>query len=122
MPEGVVDAIIEGNDFLTYSVAHNASNDLPDPDTVDFGADWNGSNGAWEFRGFTVDGVTATITTERGSLRVDQKLDPVLRPLQSRDVMFATQLAELADIDNVHLAAGIGAVSSTVSRRRHEGL
>jgi len=111
---GTVSAIIEGNDFSVYSAPYDAGNDLPPPDDVEFGENWNGHNGNWQLRGFTVDGVTATITTERGALRVDQVLDPVLRPLQRRDVTLSTQLAEVANIENVALAAGIGTTQSTL--------
>lgn len=119
-------AIISGRNFLVYTVPWNATVTVP-LDTVSYGTAWGtpaGQTGAWVDSGYTDGGVQVSIAVDRGEIRVDQELDPVLRPATGRTTQFSTTLAEFTAA-NLKNAAGQGTITTVAAAsgtRGHDDL
>lgn len=119
-------AIISGRNFLVYTVPWNATVTVP-LDTVSYGTPWGtpaGQTGAWVDSGYTDSGVQVSIAVDRGEIRVDQELDPVLRPATGRTTQFSTTLAEFTAA-NLKNAAGQGTITTVAAAsgtRGHDDL
>lgn len=118
--------VISGRDFIVYSVPWHATVTTP-PDTIAYGTAWGtpaGQTGAWAAVGYTDGGVEVASAVDRGEIRVDQELEPILRPATGRSTTFSTSLAEFTAA-NLLAAAGQGAittVAATSGVRGHDDL
>jgi hypothetical protein len=95
-----------------------ASNAIP-ADTILWGTAW-GSN--WVDQGYTNGGVHFSTEVTRGEIRVDQELDPVLRPATARTASMNTNLAQFSGAAIVS-ATGQGSVTTlaaTTAVRGHD--
>lgn len=105
--------IISGRNFIVYTVPWNATTTLP-ADTIAYGVPWAtppGQTGAWTDTGYTDGGVQVAIAVARGEIRVDQELEPVLRPATGRTTTFTTNLAQFTAA-NIKNAAGQGTITT----------
>jgi hypothetical protein len=112
----VVDStkIIATRNMLAYYVGYAAGNVLP-LNTLAWGTTWGtpvAQTQPWIPAGYTSGGVHFTTEVTRGEIRVDQELDPVLRPATARTATMHTNLAEFT-MQNVVTATGQGAVVTT---------
>jgi hypothetical protein len=118
--------VISGRNFIVYTAAWNATVTTP-LDTVLYGTDWAtpaGQTGAWSAVGYTDGGVNVGLEVTRGEIRVDQELEPILRPATGRNTTFATTLSQFTAA-NLKNAAGQGAittVAATTAARGHDDL
>ena len=118
--------VISGRNFIVYTAAWNSTVTTP-ADTVDYGTDWatpSGQTGAWSAVGYTDGGVNVSLTVDRGEIRVDQELEPILRPATGRTTSFSTTLAEFTAA-NLKNAAGQGAITTVAAAsgtRGHDDL
>jgi hypothetical protein len=118
--------ILSGRNFKLYTVAWHASV-IPPADTVAYGTAWGtpaGQTGAWVEAGYTEGGLTFTAEVTRGEIRVDQELDPVLRPATGRNLTMSTQLAEFTG-PNIKASTGQGAITTVAAcsgTRGHDDL
>lgn len=109
-------AVISGRDLIVYSVAYHSSTTTP-ANTVVWGTTWGtpvGQTGAYVDVGYTDGGVDISFEVTRGEIRVDQELDPVLRPLTGRNTTFKTALAEFTPA-NLYAAAGQGSLTTVAA-------
>lgn len=100
-------------DIIFYYVAWNALNALP-ADTVLWGTTWGQPNSmpvAWTDGGFTQGGLGFSAEIARADIRMDQSIDPVLRPATSRTVNMTANLGEF-DLDTLTAATGQGSVAT----------
>lgn len=104
---GDATAVISGRNFLAYSKAWASGNAMP-ADTVDYGAAITG----FTDRGYTTGGLGFSMGLTRGEIRVDQEFDPVVTPITARSIKLTSSLAEFTP-DNMQLASGVGAVTTT---------
>lgn len=102
-------AVVAGRQFWVWEKAYASANALP-ADTVLYGADFTG----YAKLGYTSGGLNMNWNLQRGSIPVDQELDPILRPVQSRNLVFDANLAEFTPA-NMLLATGQGAVASVAA-------
>lgn len=100
-------AVVAGRQFWVWEKAYNSANDFPDDDDVDYGDAFPSSTKL----GYTSGGLGMNWNLQRGTIPVDQELDPVLRPVQSRNLVMEANLAEFTPA-NVLLATGEGAVAT----------
>lgn len=118
--------VISGRNFKVYSAAWNATVTTP-ADTVAYGTVWgtpSGQTGAWSDVGYTDGGVNVSLTVDRGEIRVDQELEPILRPATGRTTTFETTLAEFTAL-NLKDAAGQGTITTVAAgsgTRGHDDL
>lgn len=103
MAEPNGEAVVATRQFWVWTKAHDAANDLPDIDTVDYGDDLPG----YDKTGYTSGGLGMNWNIQRGTINVDQELDPILRPIQSRNLTLDSNLAEFTPA-NLLLATGTG--------------
>ena len=126
MPVNNQAEVISGRDFVVFTVPWHASVTVP-ADTVAYGTAWGtpaGQTGAWDQAGYTDGGVTVGIEVTRGEIRVDQELEPILRPATGRNTSFATTLAQFTPA-NMKNAAGQGAITTVAAgagTRGHDDL
>lgn len=119
--------VISGRNFIVYTAAWNSTVTTPDDDSVDYGDAWgtpSGQTGAWSAVGYTDGGVNVAMTVDRGEIRVDQELEPILRPATGRTTTFETTLAEFTAA-NLKNAAGQGAITTVAAgsgTRGHDDL
>jgi hypothetical protein len=106
MAEPNAEAVVATRQFWVWTKAYDAANDLP-ADTVVYGADISG----YAKRGYTSGGLGMNWNIQRGTINVDQELDPILRPIQSRNLTLDSNLAEFTP-DNLVLATGTGDVDT----------
>ncbi len=115
--------VLATRDYKVYTVPWNASNTIP-LDTVLYGTTWgtpSGQSAPYVESGYVDGGLHFTSSVERAEIRVDQELDPVLRPATGRDVRMSTNLAEFGP-SNILNATGQGAlttVAATTAARGH---
>src|SRR5688572_11303320 len=105
--------ILSGRDFKMYTVAWHASVTVP-LNTVLYGTTWGtpaGQTGVWVESGYTEGGLTFSAEITRGEIRVDQELDPVLRPATGRNLTMSTQLAEFTNA-NIKDSTGQGTLTT----------
>jgi hypothetical protein len=110
--------VIASRNMLVYVAPYSISNALP-ADTVLWGTTWGGS---FVDQGYTSGGVHFTTEVTRGEIRVDQELDPVLRPATARTASMNTNLAQFSGAAIVS-ATGQGSVTTlaaTTAVRGHD--
>ena len=116
--------IIATRDYIPYYVAYSSTNALP-ADTVIWGVAWgtpSGQSSPWINPGYTNGGLHFATEVARTDIRVDQELDPVLRPATSRTASMNFNLAQFTPA-LVAVATGQGSVSSvaaTTAARGHD--
>ena len=102
-------AVVAGRQFWVWEKAYDAANAMP-ADTVNYGDDITG----FTKLGYTSGGLNMNWNLQRGTIPVDQELDPVLRPVQSRNLVFESNLAEFTP-SNMLLATGQGSIASVAA-------
>lgn len=108
--------VLATRDYKVYTVPWDASNDIP-ADTVLYGSAWStpvGQSAPYVESGYVDGGLHFTSSVERSEIRVDQELDPVLRPATGRDVRMSTNLAEFGP-SNILNATGQGALTTVAA-------
>lgn len=114
--------IISGRDFRLYVAAWNATTILP-LDSVNYGTAWGTpatQTGAYSDMGYTDGGINFNVAIERGTINVDQELDPVLRPATGRDTRLSTALAQVTPAA-ILSATGQGAVTTVAATTAARG-
>lgn len=105
--------VLASRDIKTFYKTYHSTNRFP-LDTVLWGTAWgtpSGQTGAWVDAGYTQGGLGFSAEISRTDIRMDQSLDPVLRPATGRTVTMTAQLGEF-DLDSVVVATGQGAVTT----------
>lgn len=118
-------AVIAGRDFKVFRVPFNTTNIIP-ADTVLYGTDWgtpSGQSAPWVEVGYTSGGLHFNIAVTRGEIRVDQEVDPILRPATGRQMGMNTNLAEFTPA-NIQVGAGQGTITTVAPgvARGHDDL
>lgn len=118
-------AVIAGRDFKVFRVPFDATNTIP-ADTVLYGTGWGtpaGQSAAYVEAGYTSGGLHFGIAVNRGEIRVDQELDPILRPATGRDMTMNTNLAEFTPA-NIQVGSGQGTITTVAPgvARGHDDL
>jgi hypothetical protein len=119
MTEPNAQGVVATRQFWVWTKAYSSANAIP-ADTVSYGADFTGYTKA----GYTSGGLGMNWNIQRGTINVDQELDPVLRPIQSRNLTLDSNLAEFNPA-NLLLATGTGTsnpVAAASGTRGHEEL
>ena len=114
--------VLASRDLLMYYKTYHSSNILP-LDTVVWGTAWgtpSGQTGAWIDGGYTQGGLGFSAEISRTDIRMDQTLDPVLRPATGRTVTMTAQLGEF-DLDSVVAATGQGSVTTLAATTAARG-
>lgn len=114
--------VLATRDIIFYYKTYHQSNRLPD-NTVLWGTAWGtpaGQTGAWVDGGFTQGGLGFSAEISRTDIRMDQSLDPVLRPATGRTVTMTANLGEF-DLDSVVTATGQGSVATTAATTAARG-
>jgi hypothetical protein len=109
-------AVLSGRDFKVFIVDWHTTTTLP-ANTVLYGTDWGtpaGQTGAWREVGYTDGGLNFSIEITRGEIRVDQSLDPLLRPATGRNMTLTTNMAEFTAA-NIEDAAGQGSITTVAA-------
>lgn len=118
--------ILSGRNFKVYTATWNSTVTVP-PDTIAYGTAWGtpaGMTGAWAEAGYTDGGLTFAAEVTRGEIRVDQELDPVLRPATGRNLSMSTTLSEFTNA-NIKASTGQGTITTVAAisgTRGHEDL
>lgn len=97
-------AVVAGRQFWVWEDDWAAANALP-PVTILYGQPLTGYNKL----GYTSGGLGMAWNLQRGTINVDQELEPVMRPVQSRELTLDSNLAEFTP-DNILLATGQGSI------------
>ena len=108
--------VISGRNFIVYTATWNSTVTVP-PDTIAYGTAWGtpaGMTGAWAEVGYTDGGVNVSLTVDRGEIRVDQELEPILRPATGRSTTFETNLAQFTPA-NLKNAVGQGTLTTVAA-------
>lgn len=108
--------VLATRDLIFYYKDYHVTNVLP-ANTVLWGTGWGtpaGQTGAWVDGGFTSGGLQFSAEISRTDIRMDQSLDPVLRPATGRTVTMAANLGEF-DLDSLVTATGQGSVATTAA-------
>jgi hypothetical protein len=114
-------AILATRSFWVFRVPWSSTNTLPD-NTLAWGTTWgtpSGQSAAYVHAGYTIGGLDFSIEITRAEIRVDQEVDPVLRPVTGRNMSLRAQLAEVTPA-NIAAAAQQGtftAVAATTAAR-----
>lgn len=110
-----VTKVVAGRDFKVYSTPWAAGNKLPTP--AAYGTAWgtpSGQPAAWVESGYTEGGLNFSIEIQRGEIRVDQEVDPVLRPVTGRNMQLSTNLAEFTPA-NIKASVGQGSLTTVAA-------
>lgn len=113
-------AVVAGRQFWVHQADYATTNAYP-ADTVDYGDDFGAP---YTKLGYTSGGLGMAWNLQRGAINVDQELDPVMRPVQSRQLTLDANLAEFTP-DNILLATGQGSIATVapgVGTRGHDEL
>lgn len=108
--------VLATRNMLVYYVAASSTNALP-VNTILWGTTWgtpSGQTNPWIAAGYTSGGVHFATEVTRGEIRVDQELDPVLRPATARTASMNTNLAEFT-MANLATATGQGTVATVAA-------
>lgn len=114
--------IISGRNFKVYTVGYSSTNTIP-ANTVLYGTAWGtpaGQSAAWVESGYTDGGLNFSAEINRGEIRVDQELDPVLRPATGRDMRMGVTMAEFT-VANIKAATGQGAITTVAATTAARG-
>ncbi len=98
-------AVVAGRQFWVWYKSYAAGNAMP-ADTILYGDVIPG----YTKLGYTSGGLGMNWNLQRGTINVDQELEPVARTVQSRELQFDSNLAEFTP-QNVILATGQGTLS-----------
>ena len=110
--------VVATRDFAVRYAPYSASNALP-ADTVLWDGTWGGG---WLAPGYTNGGLHFSTEIARTDIRVDQELDPVLRPATSRTAQMNVNLSQFTPA-LIAFATGQGSVTSvaaTTAARGHD--
>lgn len=108
--------VLATRDYKVYTVPWSSTNNIP-ADTVLYGTNWAtpaGQSAPYVESGYVDGGLHFTSSVERSEIRVDQELDPVLRPATGRDVRMSTNLAQFTG-PNILAATGQGAITTVAA-------
>lgn len=114
--------VLATRNMLVYYVVASNNNTLP-LNTVIWGVTWGTPTPQtlpWIQAGYTSGGVHFATEVTRGEIRVDQELDPVLRPATARTANMNTNLAEFT-MANLATATGQGTVTTTAATTAARG-
>ncbi|MGE3267154.1 MAG: hypothetical protein AB7P40_00305 [Chloroflexota bacterium] len=114
--------VVASRDIKFYHTPYSSTNVLP-ADTVTWDQAWGtpaGQAAAWVDAGFTQGGPTFSAEIARAEIRMDQSLDPVLRPATGRTVTMGAQLGEF-DLDTLTTATGQGSVATLAATTAARG-
>lgn len=114
--------VLATRDIAMFYKEYHSSNTLP-ANTVAWGTAWGtpaGQTGAWVDGGYTQGGLGFSAEISRTDIRMDQTLDPVLRPATGRTVTMTAQLGEF-DLDSVVVATGQGSVTTLAATTAARG-
>lgn len=108
--------VLATRDYKVFTAPWDEENDLP-ADSVEYATAW-GTVGAmpspWVESGYVDGGLHFTSSVERAEIRVDQELDPVLRPATGRDIRMTTNIAEFTPA-NIANSTGQGSTSTVAA-------
>lgn len=107
-----VTKIIATRDFRAYYQAWDAVNVAFPEDTVDYGEVVEDVDTDFIDAGGTVGGLSVGFNVQRGSIAIDQLVDPVLTPVTGRTITMSTNLAEIT-VGNLDAAAALGTTATT---------
>lgn len=99
-------AVVAGRQFWVWVKDYAAGNAFP-ADTVLYGEAFTGYSNV----GYTTNGLTMNWNLQRGTINVDQELDPIMRPAQTRSLTLESQLAEFTPA-NVQVSTGQGDITT----------
>jgi hypothetical protein len=108
--------VLASRDYKVYTVNWSSTNTIP-LDTVAYGTAWGtpaGQSAAYVESGYVDGGLHFTTSIDRAEIRVDQELDPVLRPATGRDTRMSTNLAEITAA-NIRSATGQGTITTVAA-------
>ena len=108
--------VLASRDYKVYTVNWHSSNVLP-ANTILYGTAWGtpaGQSQAYTESGYVDGGLHFTSSVDRSEVRVDQELDPILRPATGRDVRMSTNLAEFSGA-NIKSATGQGTLTTVAA-------
>ena len=114
--------VLASRDLIMYYKTYHSTNRFP-ADTVVHGTAWgtpSGQTGAWTDGGYTQGGLGFSAEISRTDIRMDQSIDPVLRPATGRTVTMTAQLGEF-DLDSVVVATGQGSVTTLAATTAARG-
>lgn len=104
--------VLASRDIIFYYKTYSATNVFPAIATVPWGTAWgtpSGQSGAWIDGGYTQGGLGFSAEISRTDIRMDQSLDPVLRPATGRTVTMSANLGQY-DLATLVAATGQGSV------------
>jgi hypothetical protein len=107
------DKVLASRDIIFYYKTYHVTNRGP-ATTVAWGTAWgtpSGQTGAWVDGGYTQGGLGFSAEITRTDIRMDQSLDPVLRPATGRTVNMTANLGEF-DLNALTTATGQGSVTT----------
>lgn len=107
-----VSKIIATRDFKAYYDDWSSAIAFP-LDSVDYGEIEAGA-GNWTEAGGTVGGLSLSFNVQRGSISIDQFVDPVITPVSGRTINMSTNLAEIT-VANLDAAAALGTTATTAA-------
>jgi len=119
---GSASKVLASRDISMFYKTYHSTNRLP-LDTVLWGTAWgtpSGQTGAWVDGGYTQGGLGFSAEISRTDIRMDQSLDPVLRPATGRTVTMTAQLGEFV-LDSVVVATGQGSVTTLAATTAARG-
>lgn len=108
--------VVATRDYKAFTVAWSANSTIP-ADSVAYGTAWGTPTPQtlpWVESGYVTGGLHFSANVNRAEVRVDQALDPVLRPATGRDARMSTTLAEWRASD-VKSATGQGTVTTVAA-------
>lgn len=108
--------VLATRDYKVYTAPWAGANVIP-ANTVVYPTAWGAP---FTESGYVDGGLHFTSSVERAEIRVDQELDPVLRPATGRDVRMNTNLAEFKP-SNILDATGQGAVTTVAANSTTRG-
>ncbi len=108
--------VLASRDYKVFTTPWSALSTIP-ADTIAYGTTWGTPTPqtvAWVESGYVTGGLHFSANVTRAEVRVDQALDPVLRPATGRDARMNTTLAEFAPA-NLKSATGQGATTTVAA-------
>lgn len=111
MPVLAPEKVLASREIIFYYKDYHATNRVP-ATTVAWGTAWGtpaGQTGAWIDAGYTQGGLGFSAEITRTDIRMDQSLDPILRPATARTVNVTANLGQF-DLSSLATATGQGTV------------
>lgn len=115
--------VLASRDYKFYTVNFSVNTALPNSNTVGWGNAWGNAGNMttpWVETGYLIGGMDFTSAVERAEIRVDQELEPLLRPATGRDTRIKTGLAEFTPA-NIKAAVGQGTVNTVAANTNVKG-